>query len=942
MSDILPTEPMRDGDAGAPPQNVGRFEVLRVIGAGGMGVVLAARDPTLDRKVALKLMRPHLWAAGGDRAELGREAQAMARLAHPNVVAVHEVGSVGDQTFIAMELVEGTTLRGWLDAQPRPWREVVAMLVAAGRGLAAAHAAGLVHRDFKPDNVLVGADGRPRVSDFGLVVPGAGPVEVPVDATAATSRIGTTAGTPAYMSPEQWAGTIVDARSDQFSFCVAAWEALYGRRPFAGDTPGEIGAAVRIGAITEPPADRPAPRSIATALRRGLAPAPADRWPDLAALLAELERALGGRRRGVIVAAAAGGAVLATVLVLALRPGGSDEAACPPPADRTAALWGPARKDALAAHLGAIDPAQGDGRARAIDHAVGPAAGRWSAAHVEACRATRDGRQSAALLDRRMQCLDRALARIDASVRVIEAAATPIELDRAVAALDTLPDLGVCADVARLADLVAAPADPAARRTYDELDRALADLAASRVAGRYDGLTATARALVERARAGRYPDLVARALDELSRMQHLEGAYEDELATLRALVPVAAENHDDYLVAQTWLQMVSTTVSGLDKPKDAEPMLLSAETAVVRAGNPLGLRYDLLEHRGLYHRVSQDLDAAKKDLDAGIALLLEGGARDPGSPLLGRLASAYEELGNVHDDARRWAEAIAAFESAIAARTEQYGPDHPQLLMLYTYLSGAYMHLNRNAESIAAIKHAAAIAEARMTPSPRLATIISRVGSLLTFDRQPEAALPYYARGIAMARVTMAADDLRLAGMLDDYGAALTQLHQFDAAREQIDAMLAVYAKLDKPSPNWAYGFQNRALVHVVAGEHALAIPWLEKSHAMLVETLGEDTPETTHLGMMLARSHLKLRNWDASLAASTRVLAARLTFEESGEQTLGRMLHGMALVESGRDKKRGLREVQGAYIEMLSPDVNTGPETLAEAKAWLEKHGGI
>jgi serine/threonine protein kinase len=112
MSDILPTEPMRDGDAGAPPQNVGRFEVLRVIGAGGMGVVLAARDPTLDRKVALKLMRPHLWAAGGDRAELGREAQAMARLAHPNVVAVHEVGSVGDQTFIAMELVEGTSPPG--------------------------------------------------------------------------------------------------------------------------------------------------------------------------------------------------------------------------------------------------------------------------------------------------------------------------------------------------------------------------------------------------------------------------------------------------------------------------------------------------------------------------------------------------------------------------------------------------------------------------------------------------------------------------------------------------------------------------------------------------------------------------------------------------------------------------------------------------------------
>jgi serine/threonine protein kinase len=204
---------------------IGRFVVIGLLGRGGMGVVLSAYDPLLDRRVALKLVRPGAFPGVSEvegRARLQREAQAMAKLSHPNVVTVHDVGTVGEQLFIAMEYVDGQTLKAWQSSSPHDWHAVVRMYIASGVGLQAAHAAGLVHRDFKPDNVLIGADRRPRVGDFGLV-----------SITRATEREGTTEpgatrhgavlGTPGYMSPEQMRGETSDAQSDQFSFCVALY-----------------------------------------------------------------------------------------------------------------------------------------------------------------------------------------------------------------------------------------------------------------------------------------------------------------------------------------------------------------------------------------------------------------------------------------------------------------------------------------------------------------------------------------------------------------------------------------------------------------------------------------------------------------------------------------------------------------------------------------------
>ena len=311
------TTPADDAD----PRAIGRFTVMGRLGVGAMGVVFAAYDPQLDRKVAVKLLKPDDDDPDGRwQHRLLREAQALAKLSHPNVVQIHEVGFHGDQVFVAMEFVTGVTVRTWLSEQPRPWREVVAVFAQAGRGLAAAHAAGLVHRDIKPDNFLVGADGRVRVVDFGLVRFD----DDDADAAARTAELlqraalasptrtapGMLVGTPAYMSPEQYRGRPADAQSDQFSFCVALFEALYGERPFAGATAQEVSRSVLSGQIAARP-DRHVPAWLGRAVLRGLHGDPKARWPDMNALVGELARDHDRARRALawlgagLVAAAA-------------------------------------------------------------------------------------------------------------------------------------------------------------------------------------------------------------------------------------------------------------------------------------------------------------------------------------------------------------------------------------------------------------------------------------------------------------------------------------------------------------------------------------------------------------------------------------------------------------------------------------------------------------
>jgi serine/threonine protein kinase len=321
------TEGLEAGD----PQRVGRYSVLRRIGRGGMSTVYRAYDPELDRQIALKLVGMWDETDAEGPARLVREARAMAKISHPNVAAVYDVGLVDDGVYIAMELIEGPTLESWIRATARPWTEILRMYLMAGRGLAAAHDAGLVHRDFKPDNVMVGPDDRPRVLDFGLARPAASddddellmPSEASVpaselsgwqsrwnDASASSSglraalgpqtasisgtfdlqvavtRTGIVTGTPGYMAPEQHLGELGGPASDQFAFCVSLWEALYRQRPFAGESFFEIADAIVEGRLVYPPANARVPGWITSLLERGLSSEPEQRHPSMRSLLA--------------------------------------------------------------------------------------------------------------------------------------------------------------------------------------------------------------------------------------------------------------------------------------------------------------------------------------------------------------------------------------------------------------------------------------------------------------------------------------------------------------------------------------------------------------------------------------------------------------------------------------------------------------------------------
>jgi hypothetical protein len=326
------------------------FVVLEPLGSGGMGMVVSAYDPDLDRKVAIKLMRPDgpgSSDAGERRARLVREAQALAKLSHENVITVYQAGTFGEHVYIAMELVEGGTLSTWLRRTRRAWREVVAMFLRVGSGLAAAHAAGFVHRDFKPENVLVGDDGRVRVTDFGLVdtagSTGGGSSSPSSPVLSSLTRTGTLVGTPRYMAPEQHARKRLDARADQFAFAVSLHEALYAVPPFLGGSYDELVTNVRAGTVRPPPPRAKVPAWLRRIVLRGLAPAPDDRYPSMAALMADLARDPGRWRRRIVALGAVATLVTAAVLVT-WRAGGVAEPPCSGAEQNLAGVWDAASK----------------------------------------------------------------------------------------------------------------------------------------------------------------------------------------------------------------------------------------------------------------------------------------------------------------------------------------------------------------------------------------------------------------------------------------------------------------------------------------------------------------------------------------------------------------------------------------------------------------------
>ncbi|MCH9687522.1 MAG: serine/threonine protein kinase, partial [Deltaproteobacteria bacterium] len=387
---------------------IGRYVVLYRLGRGGMGVVYAAYDPQLDRKVAVKLLRrtdsrPKSHESHG---RMLREAQALARLSHPNVVAVHDAGLLDGQVFVAMDFVDGETLRRWLKSKPRHSREIVNAFVQAAEALTAAHAAEIVHRDFKPDNAIIGRDGRVQVLDFGLArlhndtpVDREPALEPPSAADTEGDGEARRQGTPAYMAPEQHDRKRVGPAADQYSFCVSLWEALCERPPFAGKDDVLVDN-IKAGRLTEPARGKLSGH-LRKILRRGLSADPRARYPSMRALLLELRRDPGRHRRrasaglGAIALVGGGAAIYANV---AAQP-----TPCSAAEQRMESVWGAQRRARVGAALGGAARGHAAHTREATTRALDDYATRWTDAYVESCEATHvRHEQSEALLDLRM------------------------------------------------------------------------------------------------------------------------------------------------------------------------------------------------------------------------------------------------------------------------------------------------------------------------------------------------------------------------------------------------------------------------------------------------------------------------------------------------------------------------------------------------------------
>ena len=790
---------------------LGRYLILDRLGSGGMGVVYVAFDPQLDRKVALKVLRSNL---GSDQsrfaARMLREAKAMARLAHPNVIAVHDVGLDQKRVFLAMELVESGTLKTWL-RQKRGWREILSLFVGAGRGLAAAHHAGLVHRDFKPDNVLIGADRRARVTDFGLARSASSgehapdeddaPLgDLPEPASPAASlevpmtRAGTMMGTPGYMAPEQCRGEPVDARGDQFGFCASLYEALYGQRAFAGISPDEVIDSVLAGTLRDPPADTKVPGWVRRILLRGLRVDKEERWPTMDALLEALSNDPALRRRRWLAATASVAAMVALTLT-ARHFGAAKVRMCEGGERHLAGVWDPARREAVQRAFAKSGKPWAARAAEETTHALDGYATAWAAAHGDACDATRiRGEQTEAIMELRMSCLDDRKKEL-AALADLFVIADDETVERSVQAVEALPPVSVCADVKQLTTVTPPPADPRLRAAIADERTQLATARARLGAGKYkDGLN-KAEIVAPVAQQLGYRPLVAETQALIGELRFKSGDYQGADRAWRDALYAAEEARLDELKSRVAVELANVTVD-LHGFSDAHEWMRFAEAMVRRTGGSGQVQVDLWVQIALvYFRESRYPEA---EAAARKAIVLA--AQTPPENRLGR-AAAYRTLGDVMQYEGQYDEGLQLLDKARTLTESVLGPEHPDVAAIMRKQIDAYAMKHDGAAALALGKRVLALLQKSLPPEhlmiaqthTNVAEALSLLGRYDESLAEERLALPTYERIFGAESENVGVSNTNI-------GYALLQLHRYDEARPHLMRALAIYEKTLAPN----------------------------------------------------------------------------------------------------------------------------------------------
>ncbi len=908
---------------------VGRYVVLRRIGEGGMGVVYEAHDPELDRIVALKL----LWPSRRTAERLGwlrREAMAMARLSHPNVVQVYDVGEAADQVWIAMELVRGGSVKEWLGTRPGI-DAIVDVFVQAAYGLQAAHDCGLVHRDVKPANMLLDGEGRVRVGDFGLARLPATVDPTPSEPSAldrmtpapeGSDLRARGIGTPAYMAPEQHLGGAVGPASDQYAFGVALWEALFGARPYPQEGAVEIVLAKLEHAPAEPAGAR-IPMRLRNACLRALEPEPARRHPSMA-VLAEALRPRPKRRAPWILGATA---ALTAVAVAALWPRAR---ACDGIDRELVGVWDDdVRTSVRRAVLGTGLP-YAEATWTTASATLDEYAATWTEARGETCRALADaGAEAAHVLDQHSACLHQRRAALAAVVDVVRAPdATAVQ--RWVATVGELPPVATC--TADGAPDVRVPDEPAMRPRVEALRDRLAHASALGLAGSVRlGLDEVEPALADAQRLGFAP-LVAEAWlakgellrgegDPWGAERALEQAYwsalavDDDAISLRAatgLVHVVGYDQARADPGATWARHAQAVLERADAAPSAEAALALAEGSMLRRA----ARFD--DARERFER-ARDLWAALEPTDI-------------------RHARALVSLAGLEVAVDRSREGLAAYEQALAIEMAALGPDHPALAATWSGIGAASLNLARWPEAREALERAVVLRERSLgAEHPALANSLNNLGIVLNRLGEYDAARTAHERALAIRERAFDPDHPDIQESLNNIAVLLLEQNRLAEAEPYLVRNIASNEhRLGTEHPNLVGPLDNLGIVLREQGRFAEAEPLHRRALAIAERGFGEESKPAAAARFGLGTALLGLGRTTDAVALLERALPV-LCGPETSPSRCGevRLALARARFESGepRDEALALARTAIDEFERAGPSATRG---LGQARAWV------
>ncbi len=793
--------------SGPMSPRLGRYVLLDPLGEGGMGIVYAAYDPELDRKVAIKLIRSRI-ADSEARIRLLREAQAMAKLSHVNVVAVYDAGTIKEQVFVAMELVKGQTLGDWIAAEPRDWSQIVDVFLAAGRGLAAAHDAGLVHRDFKPDNVLMADDGAVKVTDFGLarVIQRGLPMDDERRRGIAVgeggtldlelTRAGAIMGTPAYMAPEQHRGETVDARSDQFAFCVALYQALYNTLPFPTTNLFELVDAVCEGNIKEPPKSAKVPAWLHRTVLRGLDPEPERRWPSIDALLSELGRDRQRTRRWYAFA----GISAALGLSVALLAASDDQNLCTGGRDELRGVWDPATKTAALQAIRNTGVSYADATASRVSELIDRRTDAWVESFTTTCLAHHRSELSDVLYDLELGCLYRRRDELAARVDVLREADAEV-VEQAIMVIDDLPSLDICRDPLRLRAGVAPPEDPKIASTVEKLRRQLDRAQAEGAAGRGKRGLPLASAVVDRAQPLGYAPLLAEALLVKGEMLTLTGDYSGAESTLAdAWWRALASSHDE-VANEAAIDLLD--VVGNRRAEASQGLVWGRHAEA------------LLERRG------------------DDALALSG-------TYLNNLASVYSSNG-------QYKEALETADQALLGERTRLGKDHPKIAALLTLRGSILRHLGRYDESITSLRGAIEILRTSLGDDhPKVADALNNLGLALSDRRDLLGAERALEESLTIRERALGRNHPEVASSAHNLGIALMGQGKYEEAESAFKRAVEIRENLDH-DPHLSDPIISLGNIYLLSGQSQEALSAYRRALAIDIEVFGEDHPNISY-----------------------------------------------------------------------------------------------